>query len=237
MPLWDIADGLTSLCLIVDQIGGGFEIYHGVPEQSEAEVNAVEAPLFSPIVDKKAREKYHVALVSRTIVAAARGGNLKDVCSDDEVEKPFAVRALLPYWVQLESMNRNELEWLAATKALRLLLAHTSYLLERREIRDDRLLTLQDVQSLFSSFRDNKGLLKVTRARREDFRYVKRYLTWLNQDAELAQQVADAWNAVVQRGEASVIECCCDECPIEVPESEEWKYEEASEGSWDGEDY
>lgn len=40
---------------------------------------------------------------------------------------------------------------------------------------------------------------------------VKRYFPWL-EDAELAGQVADAWNEVVKRGEADKIKCPCKKC-------------------------
>lgn len=34
---------------------------------------------------------------------------------------------------------------------------------------------------------------------------INMYLRWFAQNAELAQQVADAWNAVVERGEADMV--------------------------------
>lgn len=45
-----------------------------------------------------------------------------------------------------------------------------------------------------------------TGVKRKDLRYVQRYLTWLKEDKELARQVADAWNAIVERGEADVVQ-------------------------------
>lgn len=46
----------------------------------------------------------------------------------------------------------------------------------------------------------------------EERQPIELYLPWL-EEAELAQQVADAWNAVVDRGEADVVKCWCDLCP------------------------
>lgn len=60
---------------------------------------------------------------------------------------------------------------------------------------------------------------------------LKLYLPWLEQDADLAQRVADAWNAVVERGEADLAKCCCLQCsPSEhQAESESSIEEEESE--------
>lgn len=41
---------------------------------------------------------------------------------------------------------------------------------------------------------------------------VARYLPWLEEDAELAQQVADVWNAIVEHGKADALECECFSC-------------------------
>lgn len=41
---------------------------------------------------------------------------------------------------------------------------------------------------------------------------IELYLSWLHKDAELAQQVAEAWNEVVKRGEADVVKCTCEQC-------------------------
>lgn len=38
------------------------------------------------------------------------------------------------------------------------------------------------------------------------------YFNWLRWDAELAQQVADAWNAVVDRGGTELLQCYCPKC-------------------------
>ena len=40
------------------------------------------------------------------------------------------------------------------------------------------------------------------------------YFAWLAEDAELAQQVADAWNELVRRGEAGKIKCDCQKCQL-----------------------
>lgn len=38
------------------------------------------------------------------------------------------------------------------------------------------------------------------------------YFRWLRDDAQLAQQVADAWNELVQRGDADLVKCYCRKC-------------------------
>lgn len=217
VPLWDISPKLTRLCLFahVDDIGDQDRL----PEQNEVDLNNVEAPLSSPLVDDEAVYNYHTLIICRAIIAAARGCRLRLLSHDEMLQMPFALRTLLPFWVQMEVWDRNAREWRAAARALRLLLAHTSYLLVQREIKDDRLLLLQDVQTLLPSFKDIKvkdikGLSDIVRASRKSFHFIESYLTWLNEDEDLAQQVADAWNAVVKRGEAGTVECACDECPV-----------------------
>lgn len=49
------------------------------------------------------------------------------------------------------------------------------------------------------------------------------YLPWLVRDVQLAQQVLEAWNAIVERGEADKVRCPCKECRASYgqPESSE----------------
>lgn len=179
MPLWEFSNRLTTLWLFVVQGDHDYELSHKVEEQNEEDLLAVEAPLASPLADKLARDEYHNSIVCRTIIAAARGGHLKRLALHDYIQKPFAVRALLPFWLQLDqaySFPDPEYpeEWPAAAQALRLLFAHTSYSLQR-ESRSDRFLTPQDVQSMLARFKESKGQRWITRAHPEDFRYIERY--------------------------------------------------------------
>lgn len=41
---------------------------------------------------------------------------------------------------------------------------------------------------------------------------VERYLPWLARDGQLAREVAEAWNLVVDREEADVVKCPCERC-------------------------
>lgn len=40
-----------------------------------------------------------------------------------------------------------------------------------------------------------------------EFQPVQLYTVWLVEDAELSRQVAEAWNLLVERGEADVVRC------------------------------
>lgn len=42
---------------------------------------------------------------------------------------------------------------------------------------------------------------------------IQRYLPWL-EVAELAQEMADAWNVVVEHREADVVKCECEKCEV-----------------------
>lgn len=95
-----------------------------------------------------------------------------------------------------------------AALALRPLLAHASLWHTPRK---DRMLTRQDVQDLQSRF-EAAGVPKVARVSPEGLQTLGRYLTWLQEDGELAEQVADAWNAVVKRGGGNVVSCRGRDC-------------------------
>lgn len=105
--------------------------------------------------------------------------------------------ALWPYWVNLDyAYGCNTLA------SLRPLLAHASLWLGSTSDsgrRETRKLTGQDVQSLPSYFK-KEGMP----ASRDDLYYhghqpLAPYLPWL-EDTDLAQRIADAWNAVIHRG-------------------------------------
>lgn len=240
VPLWDLSQKLRNLYVTVPEEDFGDDLNHETKEQLEADLAAPQEPPSPVILDRDAREEYYTSVVCRAIVAAVRGGKLRVLGHDGSLQRPYAARSLLPFWVQIEDWSVDAFEWLAAARALRLLLAHTSYALEQ-EIQSGRQLTRQNVQALLDYFKAHKGLRNVTRARHEDSQYVERYLAWLTEDDELAQQVVDAWNAVVKRGEAGVVECSCDACPGTVEPEDEESGEEDSDaesfgGSWSGSD-
>lgn len=173
-------------------------------------------------LSKAASDALHYAVATRMIVAAARRGQLKRLRLDKrDLDSPFAIRALLPYWVGIERWGyvSDADGYLGAAVSLRRLLAHASLWLQASSdstTRNNRILTRQDVQSLHSHF-NTEGIPKVL-GRGGIFAMpistktpVKLYLPWL-QDEELAQEVADAWNRVVDQGEAEKVECRCDKC-------------------------
>lgn len=120
--------------------------------------------------------------------------------------------------------------WVTAATMLRYALYHMSILpLSEREARpnatNSRLLTCGDAQAMRDEFKSNPlpqisephwalgfGLVEITATQRlVEGSTIDRYFAWL-QGAELAQQVADAWNNVVQRGDADHRKCSCSKC-------------------------
>lgn len=165
----------------------------------------------------------HNAFVCRTIVAAARGGQLKRLdpasgCS----EYPFKIRSLLPCWVRIEEwgppLRKDGLKWAKAANSLRPFLAHASLRKDwlaapsNSSADLDRRLTHQELQLLPAYFQSAE-LEDLTQQQLEYYEpLITHYLPWLVEDAELAQQVLDVWNNMVEQGEADKVECKCPSC-------------------------
>lgn len=224
MPLWELSRNLVRLSF---DFGWAPELREDVEveEQTEESVNSVEAPPTAELETKEERDAYNLTIACRTVVAAAKGGHLRVLTASRFVQSPFAVRALLPLWVQLEPTEDQKyaFAWQGAALSLRALLWHVSRKLDtadkeaqeqRSTVDVDRHLTAQQLQSLQWRFvPEELPRIQVT-PWPNDFppQPVQRYLPWLAEDAELAQQVADAWNAVVERGEADKVKCPCEKC-------------------------
>lgn len=220
VPYWNLTQSVERLSFHFS-CGSIFAKHsRGLPEQKEASCAAYELPAELPS-SPAARDELNSAVVSRTVITAGRTGRLRRLCFDGgQTPAPFAIRTLLPLWVnaewiQLRGVERAD-EWTLAATSLRPLLAHASlWLAEGTSANSDRLLTLQDVQGLQSSFKAAGTLMHSYRWGPPTELYsqaVNRYLPWLAEDAKLAEQVCDAWNAVVERGEVGCAECQCDKC-------------------------
>lgn len=176
-------------------------------EQGEAALASFELPIELP-VDEDARRALAISVASRTSIAAARGGQLRYLRSHNGFQPPFAVRALLPYWVNLEdqrTLKGHGIEmqaiedWERAAMSLRPLLSHVSRWLGFPIPRHSRLLTGKEVQSMHAYFQGSNWpnltapLWKNNpQNRAEEHRLRNDYLRWLSRDSQLAQQVADA---------------------------------------------
>lgn len=180
----------------------------------------------------RAAERLHVSIATRTIIAAARGGRLKRIYAgfrgfdDTDVEEPFAIPSLLPFWVAMEewydvvgSMEGCQV----AALTLRRLLAHASLWLDIADgsfnPRQNRQLTRQEIQSLSSRYSHIDvymiiplGDIEPTLDPDEEPHPLERYMDWLAQDAKVAQAVADVWNSIVERGQAEDQDCLCVRC-------------------------
>lgn len=221
VPYWKLAGKLQSLSL--DFGNNDFFLLdedQQLTEYDEELYASFEVPQKLPTA-KKDINSLHYSLASRTIIAAARGGHLKSLhfSNEGQVQPPFGMRALLPFWVPIESWRTHTLsggsgKWVAAASTLRPLLAHSSlWLGTDTSPRQDRLLKREDVQALQSHFKKS-GIPELTHSYRspKEPAPVESYLPWLAEDEELAQQVADAWNKLVESGKADEIKCCCDKC-------------------------
>lgn len=163
------------------------------------------------------------SIAARTIIAAGRAGHLKrfGYARENGTQAPFNVRTLLQFWVGIEGwgFEGQPKPWHGAAMSLRPILSHASLWLGTAvgqvsfsTPREDLLLTGEEVQTLQAYF-DKEGIPKVVKGSYKEPFPISRYLPWLAEDAELAQQVADAWNEVVRRGEVDLgIRCCCAKC-------------------------
>lgn len=184
------------------------------------------------------------SIIFRTIIAAARGGRLRQLFLSPEVammHELFAVRSLLPLWIAIEdwgpwSEHMHKLsrppmpavqakQYYQAARTLRVVLAHASLWLPSASTgaRYSRRLTRDEVQSLrgyFVKLASGSLPLAFTLVTVDELKGEVRsplavfdlYLPWLQRDAQLAQKVADAWTAVVDRKEADVVKCECEQC-------------------------
>lgn len=231
MPFWELTSKLLALSF-------DFGTYHDPPgrrffddavegEQSE-DTLLVELPAQPPTHEEwDARGQLNYSIAVRTLIAAARAGHLRRLDphyfphapeSEDfgirNMISPFAVRALLPYWVAVDDWHQRgwiNKSWGGAPVALRVRLSHESLWFGSTTPsmpRADRHLTGEEVQTMEYDLQD-EGAADVASA---DLEPAYAYLFWLNQDPELAQQVADAWNAAVDRGAADAEQCRCDQC-------------------------
>lgn len=234
MPYWKLTGDLEDL---------SFEfalahLWNLVEDRAECEFSEAEYALFEipdvlptsfwveddGIFRRDDIDAMHYRVISRAIIAAARGGRLKRLnmqamgSTHMDVQPPFAIRTLLPFWIVIEEWSPRVVPrrrgWVLAASTLRPLLTHASLWYAAPSLRGDRLLMRQDVQGLQAEL-ERTGVphlaqLHVNKLTKPDT--VKRYLPWLAESEELSQQVADAWNAVVKRGEADKLSCCCGKC-------------------------
>lgn len=229
MPLWNITPRLTRLTFTTitgDLIEQLFGRSARVEEQSEETFTSVDVPAPAPFANRAAYVSYQMALLCRTLIAAARGGNLKHLECCRSFQCAFAIRSLLPCWINVEEWGYTDCithGWLDAAATLRPFLAHASLWLGTTSgsgARQDRYLTAQELQSLQSYFKEQGGTPTPRWEQPQDSHQpsVWRYLPWLAEDAHLAGEVAEAWNAVVRRGEADRLKCNCRRCAEHIKE-------------------
>lgn len=176
----------------------------------------------SPVAkDDEALKTLHDSILCRTIVAAAKGGKLKSLnIADRFYWTPFMIGGLLQYWVGVEHWYLDTLPqddgrpmhpFHKAASELRTALAHASIWITPR---NDRLLTSEDLRGWFAKYKAKEVAARVERFPELELynAAIEFYIYWLQEHAALAQQVSDALNAVVERGEADRVKCTCDEC-------------------------
>lgn len=234
MPFWELGPKLEELSIgrIYRSWFGGSEMRFTEELDEGALIESVELPPMPVFASASTYQRLHYDIVYRTIITAARGGKLRRLCLSNEVaigHVPFTMSGLLPFWVGVEvwSSTRDPRppstnpQWFEAAITLRRVLAHASLWLPEPSAgsRSDRLLSGEDVEELADHF-EAAGVPTFTHtnadgSKREPgkpFAVIELYLPWLQDDPDLADDVADAWNAIVERGEADVVKCECELC-------------------------
>lgn len=251
MPFWELASSLVGLSIKFSSWALSAPRYSHKGETKSEQYEAAltkDLPAEPPAYgDHEASYSHNYSIVVRTVIAAARGGRLRKLrIANDEgginhaMISPFAVRDLLPYWVAIQDwVHTGGDEYVTVAEALRRVLAHASLWLDKASTwkpRATRLLTRQDVQTLQHASRWEPDSPYAT---------IALYLPWLCEDEELAGQVADAWNAVVQRGQADTVgrNCMCRRCRhlrlaardgVERSWDPDWSEDEEERGSSQG---
>lgn len=209
---------------------------HAFPSEEQLLSFELPATCFSGSIE--AAQELMDSIARRTLVTAARGSGLRRLALDRIHEKMlwkcFAIPSLLPCWVGINewaTYSRSKpVPWLGAAIALRPALAHTTQALDAaqsglRGADGVRLLEVAEVQAMHSHLERMPVVCKpdwndkgpVWGPELEPATPFAHYLAWLRDDAELARQVAEVWNAIVERGEADMVRCYCSKC---VPKSE-----------------
>lgn len=134
---------------------------------------------FRPLVkiETERNDMLHYMAACRCIVAAANGGQLRVLALDgDEIQEPFAIRSLVPIWVQCEVLGYDKYEsdepkevgefevgrWACAAAWIRRALSHASLWLPDSKAlpRESRHLTTSQVQSMLSYFRRSNSTME-----------------------------------------------------------------------------
>lgn len=154
MPFWKLTSKLEILS--IDFCSFVWETNIRVMgEQLEEPLASFELPAALP-ADYDARLPLQKSMACRMVFAAARAGLLKSIIYSMALQVPYAVRTLLPCWVNLACTElQSESKWDSAAQSFRPLLAHASLWLgttKQSGAREDRRLTLQEVQGLQSYF-------------------------------------------------------------------------------------
>lgn len=120
-------------------------------EEQLGHLTSFELPGERP-ASAEARHKLHASIACRMVIAAPKGGQLRYIFGAAKQQAPFAVRAILPYWVGLKCMWLTPgLVWEAAAATFRASLSHASLWLgttSETGARHDRRLTAQEIQEL-----------------------------------------------------------------------------------------
>lgn len=227
VPFWKLAGSLEELSVSGIACGPNRDS-SVVREASVEDLTSFELPELLPSADVDARLELQLSIIHRTIVTAAQRGQLKRLDLGGgwlHRDAPFAIRELIPFWVAVESwyfpVYLDCGPWLDAASQFRSALAHASLWLHESVAgaAHSRLLTREDVQALYSRFTQSgfkfRSAHQNNRLKHGEItdHAIKRYFSWLKEDDGLSQRVADAWAAVVLRGDADAVKCHCAKCP------------------------
>lgn len=98
-----------------------------IEEQNEELLTSFALPSVAP-QSLRTSAVLHERIAARTIMAAAQGGHLRHLDFDGRQPHAFAVRSMVPYWVELETLESDDGidGWMQAAALLRPYLAHCS---------------------------------------------------------------------------------------------------------------
>lgn len=237
MPLWELGPKLKELKLdfcFLEHEHQEFvrnTSFFGTDELREEALASFELPSIPWAGSQEEAKELIYRVVFRTVIAVSRGARLTCLLLPPEtIQHPFAVRALLPSWVDVVDWapaKPSELpikRWYEAAATLRSALSHASFWKHGQIARPshDQHLTREDMQSLrvyYTTMKHLPGFRFDLIYAEDPCPVVDLYLPWLEEDAELAQRVADTWNAIVRRGEANAVVCDCGPCSLEYRRS------------------
>lgn len=220
VPFWELSHNLASLAISFGMLPSftDEDVDADAEEQFEEDLDAIQVPLTSPPRTVSAKNRFHLNIASRTIIAAATSYHLRRLSPSLHVQHAFAIRDMMPFWVLIDVWEDGQgccSGWAMAASTLRPLLSHASLWLgtsSSRVPREDRELTPEELQSLQSYFEQQGSPEQFHDVLNHEF-VTGRYLAWIAEDDDVAKVLSIFWNVIVaEPGGADCLRCECEMC-------------------------